>query len=141
MKSYLLITLLPFFIVCNKKTKSEKDNINQPDWDVKSLKDYTTILGPWGICSENIKGQVIYYNVCPSIFFSSDGSGSKTNSDGVAETFWWSLKNKSLTISYNTTIPNRTFPDTNYITIFKEEGLALEILQEKKDCSFYLTKL
>jgi hypothetical protein len=140
----LITGLVLIFIIysCRENNKPRDIDSKLADAITNSVADYSNILGQWSMCVESCVGQAVQYNVCPIITFNSNGSGTKITSSNKTENFTWVLRNKLLEITYVTETSYKTFPDTNYIVTFKEgsENNELEIRQEQKDCSFYLSR-
>jgi hypothetical protein len=108
----------------------------------KPVTDNVNILGNWQMCSELNSGQVIQRNICLTITFNADGSGSSILPGTTKESFCWSLKNNMLKVYYVSTDGGNTFPDTTYMTGFRneKEGIELEILHKKKDHIMFLQR-
>src|SRR6476659_7866467 len=98
---------------CNDNGKTDANSIDQFDGTFKSITDDSNIVGHWSMCAESDGDMMTQYNVCPTIIFNIDGSGSKINASGLPEPFNWNLNNKSLKIYYSLKNCNKTFPYTN----------------------------
>ena len=142
MKYLAFLILVISSHACNDNGKTDANGIDQSAETIKFITDNSNIVGHWSLCAEFVGGQVTQYNVCPTVIFNSNGTGSKINPNGFPEPFSWTLNGKSLKISYSMINGNKTFPDTNYIAIIKQDtiGIELEIHQPKRDYTLYLRR-
>lgn len=87
-------------------------------------------------------GFSIYMNVCPSIVFSTDGTGYVRSPSGAIEGFTWKMKSEKLSVVHAGDIQDRMLEDSIYsVSITYDKGqynaiLEAEINHEK----FYLGK-
>ncbi len=126
-------------ISCNENaSRSEKEIL----LDSFKNTDNKNILGNWVMCSTSGNGIMTQLNVCPTISFKNDGTGSVANSSMLFENFNWSFKKGILTILYYGGSSAKTFEDTNYYAIIKKlnNEMDLTIREQKKDYSFYLSR-
>ena len=131
-----------FILIISIHACKENNNNNQPGRTIKFITADLRIVGRWNMCAESGDGEVFQYNVCPTVIFNSDGSGSIISAGRILETFSWYLADKSLKINYSKMSGNEMFPDTNYIATLKQDksGIKLEILQPKEDHTLYLER-
>ena len=124
------------FISCNSNTPDQNKAVNTTPIDLR-ITDNMDILGNWSMCSTSSNGSMIQYNVCPTVAFRFDGTGSANT-----ENFSWSFKKGNLNILYANKDSNITFPDTTYFgTINKQDNIMnLTIQQLKGDSKYYLSK-
>ena len=136
----VLIPIILFF-ACNANGKNEND-VSQTGHKIKSITDDSRIIGNWSMCASFGDGQMVQYNVCPTIIFNSNGTGSKTTPNSLPELFTWTLKNKQLKLLCKNPMPDDTFSDTIYIVIFEQNQnrTELEIFQKEKNYTLYLAK-
>ena len=140
MKIISLILFSAITFSCNGIPKNDLENDKQSGTLLNSNTDNTDIFGIWSLCAEFNGKQMTQYNVCSTVIFKQDGSGYKIIPGGESEIFSWSLKKGKLKIVTYTQNRNKSFPDTNYVAVFKKNSvnINLEIQQIEKDYIFYL---
>lgn len=78
-------------------------------------------------------------NVCPTIIFSSTGTGY--DGDPIFDkTFTWTLEQGQLKIIYNNKNSSRTFPDTTYFASFTKHSKGIDLLIQHNSQTYYLSK-
>jgi hypothetical protein len=127
-------------ISCNQHNSSVDKKIEKTQYDIK-ISDNVDIYGKWTMCSVFGNGIITQYNVCPKVFFNSNGSGSVGDNLITGEYFNWTLKNGTLTIKHTNKISNVTFRDSIYSVIINkhDKNKDLTITQPQKDYIYYLS--
>lgn len=145
MNFFVFAILLILMTSCNANTNPANEGFPQTAAAIEAITDDSAILGHWTMCAEFGNGEMIQYNMCPTINFNKDGSGSKTAPDpnGLPEFFNWTLQNNQLKIVYRYANHYNSFRDTNYLAVFHKNStpVELEIRQFKKGYIFYLGKI
>ena len=142
MKLLILFAIISTIYSCSGNTNQKDNNSFKGKPIILLTTDDKDILGNWSMCSESGGGQQIQYNVCPTIIFNLDGTGSKVTAQGLPENFNWTLKNRLLKVHYSRPNSGNTFSDTNYVALFNKHvnPIELEISQDSLKYTFYLAK-
>ncbi len=141
MKTIFLLLFIVTIISCKSDT-TKNDKQNQALLADIKITDDTDIYGSWSMCSTSGNGSMTQYNVCPTVSFNHNGTGTVGNVSAILENFNWTLNKGVLTILFGRQSLQRTFPDTTYIAFIgkKNNNFNLTIRQQKLGYDYYLSR-
>jgi len=121
------------------KSNSEKDGIL-----IEALTNSgnANILGNWSLCSTITNNIVTQVNVCKTVSFNQNGTGTVCSPSADCEYFRWTKNKEAFTIIYKPAQISRTFLDSNYLATLTSENGAITLLIKhlKNGNSFYLSR-
>ena len=138
----IIFFLLSFIIFsCNQNSPSKNKTLSSDTKNI-SFTDNIEIFCSWTMCSSFGDGNLIQYNVCPTISFLSNGFGMVGNSAISLDRFTWTFQKRKLSIYPSAKVSDATFSDTFYFAkISTEKSIkTLLICSKNTDTQFYLSK-
>lgn len=139
-----LFIILPFLPFCNTKKKGDLGPNTDPSATMSPFN--SLLVGKWSICSEgSIGGEVIQYNVCPEVVFTSTEVATISFNNIDRETLQWKTNNDTVFFDHTafTTIDTvRLFPDHYYLVNRTEDSisLGLKFIQPAKNYFIHLSR-
>jgi len=134
------LTLL-LLISCNQLNPGDDKKIEKTQFKI-NISDNLDIYGKWSMCSTFGNGVMTQFNVCPLVYFNSNGSGTVSKNSSTTEKFNWTLKKGILTIKNTIKFPNTTFSDSIYFASINKQNKNVDIVihQLKNDYSYFLSR-
>jgi hypothetical protein len=130
MKLFVFIIFVTTFQSCNNSENKQKEIV------IKNLntKISNNIIGTWSMCASFDGTNMMQYNVCPTISFNADGTGSEGKSLLGLEKFNWIYDGRILKIFYTNHISNSAFSDSTYAAIIKMEKGITNLILSAQNC-------
>ncbi|WP_157814068.1 hypothetical protein [Olleya sp. Bg11-27] len=142
---YILILTI-MFVSCgrtdNKKIDSEKQEVS-PSSDSLSVElssEHQNILGIWTNCATNHNGVIMTANVCKTIEFKTDNSGSVMYPSQEIRTFSWAFTDDILTVNLTDDKMEsyRTLSESPFQIQLTEDSLGFDLeLKSKNENKIY----